>query len=69
MGRPHKGERVLLGTRVPPDMAELVRQTAKERGYKSTNDYLMVLAANDIHFPVADPRECDRDQEALPLTG
>jgi hypothetical protein len=70
MAQPHRGERVLLGTRVPPDMGEVVKEVAKQRGYRSVSDYLLALAAEDVDYPITDPRATySRDQEALPLTG
>ena len=37
MPQPHRGERVLLGTRVPPDMGEVVNEVAKRRGFPRTS--------------------------------
>ncbi|MBU2698850.1 MULTISPECIES: hypothetical protein [Pimelobacter] len=68
MPQPHRGERVLLGTRVPEDMGEAVKAVAKRKGFRSVSDYLLVLAAQDINYDIADPRDVHAHPE-LPLTG
>ncbi len=68
MAQPHRGNRVLLGTRVPPDMGATVKAEAKRKGFASVNDYLLCLVAQDVDYPIEDPRNSHAHPE-LPLTG
>jgi hypothetical protein len=51
-------------------MGEVVKEVARQRGFRSVSDYLLALAAEDVDYPIADPRATySHGQEALPLTG
>ena len=49
-GRPHKGERQLFATRLPTDLAELLRDEAEDCGL-TLSDHLANIAAEHFGRP------------------
>ena len=65
-GRKSKGERVLLGSRVPTAFGDAVRENAEREGYDSVSDYIAAVLAHHQGMPEFAPVPV-RDQEELPL--
>lgn len=65
-GRKTKGERVLLGSRVPAAFGDFVREAADLEGYGSVSDYIAAVLAHHQGMPEYAPVPV-RDQEELPL--
>lgn len=53
-GRPSKGKRQLLGTRIPLPRAKAARNRADELGM-TVSDYLEMLIARDLNLPLFGP--------------
>ena len=64
-GRPSKGERRVVVTRVATDIADQVAAAAGERGM-TISDYLATLLYRDLGIPVAEPEPAAQTQ--LPLS-
>lgn len=65
MAQPHRGDRVLLGTRVPEPLAQAVRVAAREANFRSVSDYVAALLAAELDFPYSAPMAHADGQEAL----
>lgn len=65
MAQPHRGERELLGARVPPALAEAVREQAHVQGFRSTSDYLAAILAERHGFELEFRMAHDPAQAAL----
>ena len=66
MGRRHRGPRELLGTRVPPELAQHYRELASEYGLSQSDFIAALLRIGAQHLDeLAAPAP---DQEELPLS-
>ena len=65
-GRPSKGDRVLMASRVPRAVADSVREDAERLGYDSISSYVAAALAAHQGMPEYAPAPV-RDQEELPL--
>ena len=65
MAQPHRGERELLGVRVPPALAEAVREQVHVQGFRSISDYLAAILAERHGFELEFRMAHDPDQAAL----
>jgi hypothetical protein len=65
-GRRSKGERRLVVTRLPTEIADRVALAADERGM-TVSDYLATLVYSDLGLPVP-PSTQPADQAQLPLS-
>ena len=63
-GRRSKGERRLVVTRLPTEIADRVALAAEERGM-TVSDYLATLVYSDLGIPVPPERTA---QDRLPLS-
>ncbi len=65
-GRPSKGPRDRVVTRLPEPLAEAVREAAAESPYASQNDFIVALFADVLGRPEYKPTP-RMQQEELPL--
>ena len=68
-GRPSKGKRDQLLSRVPWDLGEVVRENA-EAGQVSVSDYIAQVLAREVGRPDLAPLKSshDYDNQELPIT-
>jgi hypothetical protein len=64
IGRPSKGARKALLTRLAVPIAEAVERTAAEAGYASVSDYIATVLAREVGLPELAPAQ---PSSALPL--
>ena len=65
-GRPSKGQRHLMATRLPIDVADAVRDLAESRDWSYTDTLAALIALGLDH--VTDLLPASTQQEELPLT-
>lgn len=64
-GRKSLGPRVLIGTRVRPEVVQMLDQVAVHEGFETRSEYLAFLIERELTEPPANYFV----QESLPMTG
>lgn len=66
-GRPSKGPRERVVTRLPQPLADVVTQAKDESPYENMSDFLVAIVAEHFDRPEFKPKPNRNRQEELPL--